>query len=329
MLGPWIKQIGSGQTRYGKSEHQHFRNEWTKMDWFVVESVSHVQCLWPHGLFVARQTPLAIEFSKQECQNGLPFPFPGDLPEHQTRVSYTAGRFFTNWATREVPKWTGMGGFNSGDHYVYYCGQEFLRENGVAITVNKGPKCSTWMQSHKRKNDLCLSPSKPFNITVMQVYVLTSNTEQADVEQFYDDLQDLLELTPKTDVVFIIGDWNVQVGIHKIPGVTGKFDLGVQNETGQRQTELCKENVLVVANTLFQQHKRRLYTRTSPDGQWWNQTYSIFCSQRWRHSIQSPKTRLGAVYGSDHELPIAKFRLKLKKVRETTRQFRYDLNQIP
>ena len=101
----------------------------------------------------------------------------------------------------------------------------------------------------------------------MQVYALTSNTEQADVEQFYDDLQDLLELTLKKDVVFIIGDWNVQVGIHKIPGVTGKFDLGVQNEAGQRQTELCKESVLVVANTLFQKHKRRLYTQTSPDGQ--------------------------------------------------------------
>ena len=108
---------------------------------------------------------------------------------------------------------------------------------------------------------------KSFNITVMQVYALTSNAEQAEVERFYDDLQDLLELTPKKDVLFIRGDWNIQVGIHKIPGITGKFGLGVHKEAGQRQTELCQENVLVIANTLFQQHKRKLYTQTSPDGQ--------------------------------------------------------------
>ena len=102
--------------------------------------------------------------------------------------------------------------------------------------------------------------------------------------------------------------------------------LGVQNEAGQRLTEFCQENTLVTANTLFQ---RRLYTWTSPDGQYWNQVDYIFCSQRWRRSIQSAKTRLGADWGSDHELLIAKFRLKLKKVRKTTRPFRYDLNQIP
>ena len=119
----------------------------------------------------------------------------------------------------------------------------------------------------------------------MQVYALTSNTEQAEVELFYDDLQDLLELTPKKDVLFNIGDWNVQVGIHKIPGVTGKFGLGVQNEAGQRLVEFCQENTLVIKNTLFQQHKRRLYTWTLPDGQHRNQTDYILCSQRWRSSI--------------------------------------------
>ena len=114
-----------------------------------------------------------------------------------------------------------------------------------------------------------------------------------------------------------------------IPGVTGKFDLGLQSEAGQRLTEFCQENALVIANTLFQQHKRRLYTWTSPDGQHRNQTDYIPCSQRWRISIQSAKTRLGADYGSDHELLIAKFRLKLKNVGKTTRPLRYDLNQIP
>ena len=107
---------------------------------------------------------------------------------------------------------------------------------------------------------------KPFNITVIQVYAPTSNAEEAQVEWFYEDLQDLLELTPKKDIIFIIGDWNAKVGSQETPGVTGKFGLGIQNEAGQRLIELCQENALVIANTLFQQHKRRLYTWTSPDG---------------------------------------------------------------
>ena len=143
------------------------------------------------------------------------------------------------------------------------------------------------------------------------------------------ELQDLLELTPKKDVLFIRGDWNPKVGNQETLGITGKFGLGVQNEAGQRLTEFCQENTLVTANTFFQQYKRRLYTWTSPDGQHWNQTDYILCSQRWRSCIQSANTRLGADYGSDHELLIAKFRLKLKKVGKTTRPFRYDLNQIP
>ena len=128
---------------------------------------------------------------------------------------------------------------------------------------------------------------KPFNIMVIQVYAPTNNAEEAEVEWFYEDLQDLLELTPKKDVQ------------------------------------------LVIANTLFQQHKRRLYIWISPDGQQRNLIDYILCSQRWRSSIQSAKTRPGADYGSDHELNIAKFRLKLKKVGKTTRPSRYDLNQIP
>ena len=132
------------------------------------------------------------------------------------------------------------------------------------------------------KNDRIISvhfQGKPFNITVIQVYALTNNAEEAEVEQFYEDLQDFLELTPKKDVPFIIGDWNAKVGIQVIPGVTGKFGLGIQNEAWQRLTEFCQENALVIANTLFQQHKRRLYTWTSPDGQYQNQIDYILCSQ--------------------------------------------------
>ena len=125
------------------------------------------------------------------------------------------------------------------------------------------------------------------------------------------------------------GDWKAKEGSQEIPGVTGKFVLGVQNEAGQRLTEFCQENTLVIANILFQEHKRQLHPQTSPDGQYWNQIDYILCSLRWRSSIQSAKTRPGADGGSDHELLIAKFTLKLKKVGKTTRPPMYDLNQIP
>ena len=137
---------------------------------------------------------------------------------------------------------------------------------------------------------------KPFNITVIQVYAPTSNTEEAEVEQFHEDLQDLLELTPKKDVLFIIEDWNAKVGSQETPGVTDKFGLGVQNEAGQRLIEFCQENALVIANTLFQQHKRRLYTWTASDGQHRNQIDYILCSQRWRNSIQSANFIHSSVY---------------------------------
>ena len=159
---------------------------------------------------------------------------------------------------------------------------------------------------------------KSFNIMVIQVYASASNTEEAEAEWFCEDLQDLLELTPKKVVLFIIGDWDAKVGSHETPGVTGKFGLGIWNEAGQRLIEFCQENALVLANSLFQQHERRLYTWTSPDGQHRNQIDYILCSQRWRSSIQSTKIRPGDDCGSDHELLIAKFRLKLKKVGKTT-----------
>ena len=130
---------------------------------------------------------------------------------------------------------------------------------------------------------------KPFSITVIQVYAPTSNAEE--------DLQDLLELTPKKDVLFIIGDWNAKVGSQETPGETGKFGLGIWNEAGQRLIEFCQENSPVIINTLFQQHKRRLYTWTSPDGQHQNQIDYILCSQRWR-TLYSPQKQ-------DQELTVA------------------------
>ena len=136
--------------------------------------------------------------------------------------------------------WTGMGEYNSDDHYIYYCGQESLRRNGVTIMVNKRVRnavlgCNL---KNERMISVCLQ-GKPFDITVIQVYAPTSSAEEAEVEWFYEDLQDLLELTSKKDVHFIIGDWNAKVGSQETPGVTGKFGLGVQNEAGQRLIEFC------------------------------------------------------------------------------------------
>ena len=150
------------------------------------------------------------------------------------------------------------------------------------------------MQSQKQQNDLCSFLRKAIQNQSNPSVHPNHKAEEAEVEQFCEDLLDLLELPPKKDVFFIIGDWNTKVGSQEIPGVTGKFGLGVQNEAGQRLiTEFCQENALGIANTLFQQHKKRLCTWTSPDGQYQNQIDYILCSQRWKSSILSAKTRPG------------------------------------
>ena len=149
--------------------------------------------------------------------------------------------------------------FNSEAHYIYYCGQKSLRRNEVAIIVNR--RVQNAVLGCNLKNNRMISVhfhGKPFIITAIQVYALTSNPEEA--ERFYEDLHDLLELIPKKDALLVIGNWNTKVGSQEIPGVTGKFGLGVQNEAGQRLIEFCQENALVIASTLFQQHKRRLST---------------------------------------------------------------------
>ena len=165
-------------------------------------------------------------------------------------------------------KWTGMSKFNSDDHYIYYCGQESFRRNGIAITVNK--RIRNAVLGCNLKNDRMISvhfQGKPFSVRVIQVSALTSNSEEAEVERFYEDLQDLLELTPKKDVLFIIGDWNAKVESQEIPVVTGKFGLAVQNEAGQRLTEFCKRTQVIAKPS----SNTRLYTWTSPDGQYQNQ----------------------------------------------------------
>ena len=162
-------------------------------------------------------------------------------------------------------KWTRMGEFNSDDYYIYYCGQESLRRNEVAHKVNKTVGKS--VLGCNLKNDRMISvhfQSKPFSITVIQVYAPTTNIKEAKVEWFHEDLQDLLELSPQKYALFIIGGWNAKVGSQEIPGVMGKFGLGVQNEAWQRLTEFCQENTLIIANTFFEEHKGQLYALTPP-----------------------------------------------------------------
>ena len=151
--------------------------------------------------------------------------------------------------------------FNSDDHYIYYCGQKSLRRNGIAIMVNK--RVRNAVLGCNLKNDRMISvrfQGKSFNIMVIQVYAPTSNGEKTEVEWSQKVLNDLLEQTSKKGVLFILGDGNAKVGSQETPEVTGKFGLAVQIEAGQRLIELCQENTLVIANTLFQQPKRRLYT---------------------------------------------------------------------
>ena len=198
-----------------------------------------------------------------------------------------------------------MGKFNSDDHYIYYCGQESLRSG--PHSQRDSEMLYLGAVSKMTEYSVCFQ-GKPFIITVIQVFAPATNAKEA--ERFYEDLQDLLELTPKKDALINTGDWNAKVGSQEIPGVTSKFGFGVQNEAGQWLTEFCQENTLGIANNLFQQHKRWLYTFTLPDGQYQNQIDYSLCSQRWRNSIQSAKTTLGADLNSDHELLIAKFRFK-------------------
>ncbi|CAH2300986.1 Hypothetical predicted protein [Pelobates cultripes] len=164
-------------------------------------------------------------------------------------------------------KWTGMGDFTSDNHHIFYCGQESHRRNGVAIIVNHW--VGKAVLSYNPINDRMISIQievKPFNITVIQVYAPTMDVEEAEIDQFYEDRRYSTHdrYNTKKRFYYPIGDWNVKVGNQKTPGITGKLDLGVQNEAGQRLVEFCQDNSLVIANTLFQQPPRRLYTWTSP-----------------------------------------------------------------
>ena len=171
-----------------------------------------------------------------------------------------------------------MGEFHSDDHCVYYCGRNPSEEMSSHHGQQKSPKCSTWMQSQKRQNDLCSFPRQSIQITVIQVYAPTGNAEEAEVERFYEDLQDLLELTPKKDILFILGDWNAKVRSQETPGVTGKFGCEMRNKAGKRLTVLprmctgrSKHPLLTTKEKTLHMDITRWLTPKSD--------YSILCSQ--------------------------------------------------
>ena len=204
-----------------------------------------------------------------------------------------------------------MAEFNSDDHYIYYYGQESLRRNGVACIVYKGIQMQYLGAISKTIEWSVCFQGKPLNITVIQVCAPTTDAKEAEFDQFYEDLQELLELTPKKDIPFIIGDWNVKVGCQEIPGITGKFGLGVLNETGQKLIEFCQENtghskypfpttqemILHMGNTKW----------SIPISDW---LYSLQLKIEKLYTVNNNKKRPGADCGSDHELLIAKFKFK-------------------
>ena len=175
-------------------------------------------------------------------------------------------------------KWTGMGEFNSDDHYICYCGQESLRRNWVALIVKK--RVQNAVLGYNLKNDRMISVSKANHSISQQSKCIPQPLmpKKLKLNSFLKTYKTSRTKNTQKDVLFIIGDWNAKVESQEIPGVTGKFSLRVQNEAGQRQTEFYQENALVIANTLFQQYKRQLYTLTSQDGQYWNQIDYILCS---------------------------------------------------
>ena len=227
-------------------------------------------------------------------------------------------------------KWTGKGHFDSGDKRIFFCGHDTNRKNGVAIIANK--KAVKSIIENNPMNDRMIAirlQGAPINVTVIQVYAPTTDASQEEIEEFYASLQDLYKKIPKKDIKLIVGDFNSKVGSIKTDQVTGSYGLGERNEAGERLIEFCQENELVIANTLFQQPKRRLYTWTSPNGLHRNQIDYILREQRWKSSIKVAKTRPGADCGTDHQLLISDFRLRLKRNKRPEAPKCYTLENIP
>jgi hypothetical protein len=227
-------------------------------------------------------------------------------------------------------KWIGSGYFRSANNTVLYSGHNTHKENGMGmITTNQ---MSQSLIGYKTVNDTIIytrMKAHPVNITCVQVYSPTTSAETADIEEFNRNLHSTLNKIPRKDVLIIMGDWNSKIGKGEEPGTVRKYGLGNRNEAGERLLEFCDENSLFLANTYFEQPKRRLYTRTSLDGQYRNQIDYILGRRRWRGTFQSVKTRPDADCGLDHELLTATVRIKLKNKKHKKKGWKLDIDNIP
>lgn len=226
-------------------------------------------------------------------------------------------------------KWVGRGYFQSDDFMIYYSGHDNMRRNGVAIILRMNIAKS--VLGYNPVNDRIISiriRGRPLNITLIQVYAPTTDAEEEDIEEFYGKLQQVIDDTSRKDILLVVGDWNAKVGNEEEKGIVGRYGLGKRNDAGERLIEFCRENSLSIMNTQFQQHKRRLYTWTSPNEQHRNQIDYILCQRRWKSSVTMTRTLPGADCGTDHELLVAGICIKLRKTKRATLPNRYDLENI-
>ena len=227
-------------------------------------------------------------------------------------------------------KWTGLGYFKSDDYTIYYSGHEKQRKNGVALIIQKDT--AKTVISYNVVNDRLISVrlrGAPFNMTIIQVYAPTTDAEEEEMERFYDQVQTEIDNICKQDALILHGDWNAKVGKGREREVVGQYDLGNRNEAGERLIDFCEYNSFYIVNTFYNQPNRRLYTWTSPGGTYRNQIDYIIGRKRWKSSIVTVKTWPGADCGTDHELLMCKFRMKLKKNNQPMLLPRYDLENIP
>ncbi|XP_071821535.1 craniofacial development protein 2-like [Apostichopus japonicus] len=227
-------------------------------------------------------------------------------------------------------KWTDMGHFQSNGCKVFFSGHERIKRNGVALICNKTTAAS--VLGYNPVNDRMISirlDGQPVKTTIIQVYAPTSAASDEDTQNFYGRLQDLVDSVPRGDALVIMGDWNAKIGEEPVAGISGRHGLGERNEAGERMLDFCEANRLVISNTWFQQPKRRLYTWTSPDGQYRNQIDYILVRKRWQSAVKSANTLPGADCGTDHELLVAIIHIKLRKVKKQDRVKKYSLNEIP
>ena len=226
-------------------------------------------------------------------------------------------------------KWKGIGQVKYDDYSLYFSGNDKIERKGVAfICTEKIKKCVLGFNPISDRIITIRIQGKPIHFTFIQVYAPTSTADEEEMDYFYDALQKAIDITPKGDIMYVIGDWNAKVGKQKTAGFTGGFGLGTRNERGDTMVDFCSRNSLVVMNTMFKQHARRLYTWKSPDKITKNQIDYILCTGRWKISIKRVTTIPRADCGTDHNFLIAIVKIKFKQTKRNKTTPKYDLENI-